>query len=331
MNNLRSLPLFVLAGAVLCSTAALAQQTAPAVRIVSAIDESNLVTLKANTLPVANAKNDRGKVSDSLPMSGLILVLSRSPEQQAAFDAFVASQYDSSSPNYHQWLTPTQVGRQFGPAQADIAKIASWLSGHGFTVKGIGADGMTIQFSGTAGQVDSALHTEIHNLSVNSKAHIANMSDPEIPAAMSPVVAGIKGLHNFFPHPMHRMGSKVEFNADAHGWVKAQTSAQTSTGSGFTAGAIWPQANSASAPKPNFSSGTTISESRKTLRLMTSPKSTICRRRGPTPPAATVPARPSPSSAPATYAWARPALPVTPPTTSPTSRVGLACPPARPL
>ena len=60
---------------------------------------------------------------------------------------------------------------------------------------------MSIRFSGTAAQVQSAFHTEIHNLIVKGVAHIGNMSDPQIPAALSPVVVGVKALHNFFPRP----------------------------------------------------------------------------------------------------------------------------------
>ena len=58
----------------------------------------------------------RAGSSGSMPMTDLILVLQRSPEVQAEFDAFVASQYDPNSPNFHQWLTPEQVGEKFGPA-----------------------------------------------------------------------------------------------------------------------------------------------------------------------------------------------------------------------
>lgn len=255
MKKLCSLPLWALAGAVSCAVA-LAQT--PAVRIVSQIDESNLVTLKGNVNPNAVAKNDRGPVSGNLQMAGLTLVLSRSAEQQAAFDTFVASQYDQSSPNFHQWLTPQQIGAQYGPAQADISTISGWLSSHGFAVKSVGADRMTIQFSGTAAQVESAFHTEIHNLNVNGAAHIANMTDPQIPAALAPVVMGIKGLHNFFAHPLHRMGSRVQFNADAHGWVKLQSSASASLAAGGFKAQI-----PAGSPKPNFyypitSDGTTV-------------------------------------------------------------------------
>ncbi len=248
MANLRSLPLYVLASTLLVPFASIAQQPTPQVRIAGPIDENQLVTLHGNVNPNAIAANDRGPVSADLPMASLTLVLSRSAEQQAAFDAFIASQYDQSSPNFHQWLSPQQIGERFGPAPADISTLSAWLASHGFTVKSAGADGMTIQFSGTAGQVESAFHTSIHNLSVNGAAHIANMTDPQIPEALAQVVVGIKGLHNFFPHPLHRMGSKVQFNSDAHGWVKLQTSSGASLAGTSTAQA------SASSPKPAFSS-----------------------------------------------------------------------------
>jgi subtilase family serine protease len=209
MAILRSLPLCVLAGACMFSNLSFAQQAAPGARIVSPIDETQLVTLTGNVHPAAIAKNDRGPVSASLPMAGLVLVLSRSPEQQAAFDQYVQGEYDSSSPDYHQWLTPDGIGERFGPAQADIATLSGWLSSHGFAVKSVSPDRMTIDFSGTAGQVESTFHTSIHNLSVNGVAHFANMTDPQIPAALTPVVFGVKGMHSFFPHPLHRVGSKV--------------------------------------------------------------------------------------------------------------------------
>jgi pseudomonalisin len=133
MRPLHSIPFSVLASALLIGTAA-AQQFAPTTRIVTAIDESQLVTLKGNTHPAANAKNDRGPVSSTLPMTDLILVLSRSPEQQAAFDKFVAAQYDPNSPDYHHWLQPEEVGTNFGPSQVDIATLSNWLTGHGFTI-----------------------------------------------------------------------------------------------------------------------------------------------------------------------------------------------------
>jgi len=228
MRLLRTLPLCLLC--LLClvafvstpfSTPSFAQEPASASRIAEKIDNNQLVTLKGNTLPVANAQNDLGRVSPQLPMDNLVLVLSRSPEQQAAFDDFVASQYESSSPNFHHWLLPEQVGEQFGPSLTDIATLSNWLATRGFTVAGSSKDRMTIRFSGTAGQVQAAFHVEIHKLSVRGEAHIANMGDPQIPAALASVVMGVKGLHDFRPRPLHRMGSTVTFDSETGKWNRA--------------------------------------------------------------------------------------------------------------
>ena len=231
MNSLSHCALAsALLGALICSTALLgspvmaAQGVAPAIRIVDRIDESNLVTLKGNTHPAANAKNDRGRVSADLPMTDLVLVLSRSPEQQAAFEKFVAGQYDPASPDFHQWLTPDEVGTKFGPSETDIATISRWLTGHGLSVDQVTKDRMSIRFSGTAAMVESAFHTEMHNLEVNGFSHIGNVTDPQIPAALAPAVVGVKALHNFFPHPLHRLGSQVTRDAESGLWKRPAAS-----------------------------------------------------------------------------------------------------------
>jgi len=238
---MRLFPLLAIFGALLSGASLRAQAVAPAVRIVNAIDENNLVTLKGNTHPFANAKNDRGRVSPDLPMTDLILVLSRDPQQQAAFDRFVASQYEPDSPNFHHWLSPDEVGADFGPSSTDIDLISKWLTGHGFSIGEVSRDRMSLRFSGTAAQVESTFHTEIHNLEVKGVSHIGNMSDPRIPAALAPVVEGVKSLHNFFPRPLHRTGSKVTRDAATGKWQRASNLPADSTGK--------PPAN---APRPQF-------------------------------------------------------------------------------
>jgi hypothetical protein len=188
-------------------------------RITSKVDEAQRTTLAGDLHPAAIAANDRGAVDPSMRMTDLILVLRRSAQQQAAFDSFVASQYDLASSGYHQWLTPAEVGQQFGPAQADIATISGWLSRYGLQVQSVSKDQMTIRFSGTAAQVDEAFRTSMHRLLVNGVPHIANMTAPSIPAALSPVVVGVKALHDFFPRPQHHFGGKAVFNPHTGHWM----------------------------------------------------------------------------------------------------------------
>ncbi len=207
---------------------ALAQSSASKPLIVEKVNESQLVKLEGNTPPAAIAQNDRGRVSPAMPMTDLILVLRRSPEQQAAFDDFVASQYDATSPNFHHWLAPEEVGEKFGPASADIGTVSSWLSSHGFSVDEVSKDRMTIRFSGSAAQVEETFHTEIHNLVVKGELHISNMSDPQIPMALEPVVLGPKALHNFTPRPLHRTGSSVTLNRETGKWERVPVGNATS-------------------------------------------------------------------------------------------------------
>lgn len=209
MKRVLHVVLVVLAG-VFTVWAAQADQAAPATSsqavplITGKVSDSNLVVLRGNTRPEANAKNDRGRVADSFRLDHMILQLRRSPAQEQALEEYIEQLNDPAAPAFHQWLTAEQLGEKYGPAQADIDKITAWLKSHGFTVNGVAASRMTINFSGTAGQVRRAFHTEIHKLQVDGVDHIANMRDPRIPAALAPGVAGVVSLHDFRPHPMHR-------------------------------------------------------------------------------------------------------------------------------
>lgn len=165
------------------------------------IDETRLVTLAGNTRPEANAVNDRGPVPDALRLEHIYLQLKRHTAQQQAEDALVNALHDPQSPAYHHWLTAAQIAERFGAAPEDVRALSDWLAGHGFTVNGVYAANGVIDFSGDAAAIRSAFHTQMHNLSVAGAPHIANMSDPRIPAALAPLVAGIVSLNDFRPHP----------------------------------------------------------------------------------------------------------------------------------
>jgi len=181
------------------------QATYSAPRINAAVDDSKLTVLRGNTHPLAQAKYDRGPAPANLPMQHMLLVLQRSPAQQAALDAFMSEQLDPSSPEYHHWLSSVEFGQMYGPAQQDIATITKWLTTHGFQVNNVANGRTTIDFSGNAAQVQSAFHTAIHQYAVNGEQHWANSSDPSIPTALVPVVAGVRSLHNFYPKPQSRI------------------------------------------------------------------------------------------------------------------------------
>src|SRR2546425_459116 len=168
-----------------------------AARVTQPVDIENLLPLRGHTHPLARPEYDRGPAPDSLPMRRMLLVLQRGREQEAELRQLLDEQQVKSSPNYHKWLTPSQFGQRFGPADSDVQAVTDWLMTQGFEVNRVGAGRAVIEFSGTAGLVRHALHTEIHKYLVQGKERWANVSDPEIPAALAPVVAGIASLNNF--------------------------------------------------------------------------------------------------------------------------------------
>jgi subtilase family serine protease len=170
-------------------------------RIGGPVDDRVLVTLHGNTRPEANGDNDRGAVDDALFLDHMMLQLRRGAAEEAALVAYLDQLHDPASPNYHHWLDPEEIDARYGLAAPDLAAVETWLTGHGFTVNFIHANGMVIDFSGTAGQLREAFHTELHWLAFKGETHVANFGDPQIPAALAPVVAGIVTLHDFAPQP----------------------------------------------------------------------------------------------------------------------------------
>ncbi len=179
--------------------------------ITSPIDNSKLVTLYGNTRPEANSRHDLGRVADEFPMNHMLLQLRRDPEVEHAFAQYIDSLADRNSPNFRHWMTAAEQGERFGVAQEDIDTITGWLRSEGFTVGHVYPSRMVIDFSGTAGQIRTAFHTEIHNLSVAGQPHIANMSDPQIPAALAPAITGVVSLHNFHPEAHHKLRTQYTF------------------------------------------------------------------------------------------------------------------------
>ena len=154
-----------------------------------------------------------GPVADSFPAERMLLLLQRSPERESALQRFLQEAHRPGSPNYHHWLTPEQFAGDDGPADSEIAAVRGWLERQGFSVERVTRGRTAIEFSGTAGQVRSAFHTEIHSYAVQGKKHYANNLDPQVPAALAPVIAGISPINDFRPTPYVKFSAKLSMTA----------------------------------------------------------------------------------------------------------------------
>lgn len=213
-----------------------AQQVSPKPQIRTPINESQLTPLKGNTHPAARSQFDRGLAPANLPLNRMLLVLKRSPQEEGDLRTLLDDQQNKSSPNYHHWLTPDEFGQQFGPADQDLQIITSWLGSHGFKVNRVSRGRTVVEFSGTAGQLLSAFHTEIHQYRVGGKQHWANSSDPAIPTALAPVVAGITSLHDFPRKPLYHLSGGFSRDRPMGQYSRLATSASPTFTGGTSCG-----------------------------------------------------------------------------------------------
>ncbi|MGA9389066.1 MAG: protease pro-enzyme activation domain-containing protein [Candidatus Sulfotelmatobacter sp.] len=173
---------------------------APPDRITGPIDSSQMVMLRNHVSPFAQSRNDQGLIEPGYSLN-ITMLFTQTPAQQAALQKLLADQQNPKSAKFHQWLSPEQYAERFGLSTNDIDKITAWLASQGFKVVYVARGRDSLTFSGNAAQAQSVLKTEIHRYEVDGKAHFANSAPPMIPAALSGIVGGFRGLHNFFPHP----------------------------------------------------------------------------------------------------------------------------------
>ena len=198
---------------ILCamSIAATGHAIPPATAPTPVLDEAQSVTLTGNVHPLARAEFDLGPIDPETRLDRMILELKSSAAQQAQLDLLTEAQQDAASTLYHQWLTPAEFGARFGASAPQLKQVTTWLTGHGFAIDENAVNNRLVIFSGTAAQVAETFHTAIHHYSIHGAEYIANAGNPQIPAALSNLIAGVVSLHSF--RRTSAIASRLKLNA----------------------------------------------------------------------------------------------------------------------
>lgn len=190
--HMRALASFLILGFV--STAAHAALVAQENRIVQPVNPDQRVALSERRAAWVSPANDAGAVPSDLPLTQLSIALKRSPARQQAFERLLRDQQDPASPDYHRWLSASEIGERFGATQHDIDAVGAWLRSQGLAVDAVSNSRLRIRFSGSAAAVSRAFATAMRYYNAGAEKRIANASDAEIPAAFSDAVAAVHGL-----------------------------------------------------------------------------------------------------------------------------------------
>src|SRR4051812_8702692 len=116
----------VIALALLIFAVVAVAQVDPRDRVILQIDSRAAVPLRGSVSALARPEFDQGAVDPAMPIQRMMIFFERTPAQQSAMDTLMQQQQHPTSANYHQWLTPEEVGERFGLSQNDLAKVQSW-------------------------------------------------------------------------------------------------------------------------------------------------------------------------------------------------------------
>ncbi len=189
-------------------------------------------TLQHNVHPLAQARYDQGIAPGSMATGRIMLVLKRSDMQEQALKEYLGDQQNPNSPNYRKWLTPAQFGNLYSISNSDLTTVTAWLQSQGFTIDKIPQARNVVIFSGNVAQIQQAFNTSIHKYLINGETHFANSTDPQVPAALAPVIAGIAQLNDFRPKPGAILKSKAHFDNDENR-IKPDLTLSNSSGGQF--------------------------------------------------------------------------------------------------
>lgn len=133
---------------------------------------------------------DQGTVNPGSPMSAAILV---NNFNDTAFDAAVASLYDVSSPNFHNWMSDAEIASH-APTSQSISALQSSLRAQGFAVASTD-DPAVLRISGTAAQFQTSFGSQVHRYGTSSgKTFLRLSSAPSYQGTHAELVAAVTGV-----------------------------------------------------------------------------------------------------------------------------------------
>jgi hypothetical protein len=144
-----------------------------------------------------------GAVARATPLSATVALEPRDP---AALKAYATDVPTPGSSVYHDYITPAQFARRFGPTAIQIAAVEASLRGHGLVPGAVSANGLSISVHANAGQLADAFSTTLQRVVVpGGRTAYANASAPALDANVAPDVQGVIGLNTLSaPQPLDR-------------------------------------------------------------------------------------------------------------------------------
>jgi subtilase family serine protease len=133
---------------------------------------------------------DLGAVRAGSPVSATVWLKGG---QDAGLDAAVASLYDGKSPSYHRWLSDADLAA-FAPSAGELATARASLEAQGLHVDQVLEGGTMVRVSGTAGSLQAAFGTTLHQWKSSTRTFLKASATPRYQGADAQLVGGVSAV-----------------------------------------------------------------------------------------------------------------------------------------
>ena len=140
-----------------------------------------------------------GEVPSTQRLNLAIMLPLRNP---AELTALLGRLHDPASADYHRYLSVAQFTTQFGPTEQDYQQVIEFAKANGLTVTRTPANRLLVDISGSAGQIEAALHVKMGLYQHPTENRTFYSPDREPSLALGVPVWHIAGLNDYsIPHP----------------------------------------------------------------------------------------------------------------------------------
>ena len=133
---------------------------------------------------------DLGAVRTATPVSAVVWLKGA---QDGGLDAAVAKLYDPASPSYHRWLSEDEMAG-LAPSASDLAAARASLEGQGLHVDQVLEGGTMLRVSGTAGSLQTAFGTTLHQWKSDTRTFLQANAAPKYQGANAQLVGGVSAV-----------------------------------------------------------------------------------------------------------------------------------------
>ena len=101
---------------------------------------------------VSTAKN----LGPSAPSNTMDVSIWLQPRNRSTLDALAQDLYNSNSPNYRHWLTPSEIATRFSPTVSEAKTVKEFFEANNLKVIRVGPNNFYVRARGTLADVEKA-------------------------------------------------------------------------------------------------------------------------------------------------------------------------------